>query len=149
MAGIGFKVNFSAPEIQVALDQIKSYDGKSRLQIEKVVSDSVKAIRAGAVSRVGSHTGYLKKNIRSNFSVKTVTGQVKAKSRYAHLIEFGARATIVRPRLKKSLKIYSPGAIFFTKIAHIPARPPRPFMRPAFEDEKPNLISGLEKAVQP
>lgn len=149
MAGRGFRVTMAVPEIQQALDQISIYDTKSALRVEQAIATSTKAIGAGAKQRVSVHTGKLKKKISTRFENKGATGVVSAKTPYAHLIEFGAKSAVERPKTKKVLKLYSPGAIFFSKIAHIPARAPRPFMRPAFEDEKPNLISELEKAVQP
>lgn len=166
--GYNFRVYMDVPELQETLDQIKAYDGKSRLKIEEAVSKSRLNIAKGAKQRVRVKSGALKKSISSSFNRKTVTGYVRARKPHAHLVEFGARATTVqvdkkhninrsllaerRPELGikpvRALKIPIAGGIYRAS-AKIPARKEHPFMRPAFEDEKPNLIKRLKEAVKP
>jgi HK97 gp10 family phage protein len=52
--------------------------------------------------------------------MKTASGSITANTFYAHIPEFGS------------------------KYVH-----ERPYMRPAYEDEKPKLIKGIKDAVKP
>ncbi len=149
MSGNGFRVNFSVPELGEAIAKVGAYNGKSRLRIETVVEKSTKNIATGVRRRA---VGSLKKKTSSRFDRKTVTGYVSVKSPIAHLVEFGAKAATEKPSKKKALKIPSPGlgvADMYAKSAHIPKRRENPYMRPSFEDEKPDFVKGLKEAVQP
>lgn len=151
--GRGFQINFSVPELSEAINKIGSYDGKTALKIENQVQTSGKNIRGGAVRRVRVRTGYLKKHISTRFDKKTITSFISAKAPHAHLVEFGAKAAVTKPDTKKALKIPWRGmgveGMYFAKSAQIPQRKAYPYMRPAFEAEKPNLIRGLKEAVKP
>jgi HK97 gp10 family phage protein len=158
-----FQIWFSVPEIGEALDKISAYDGKSALRIENAVRESTKNIKNGAKQRVPVRTGRLQKTITSGFNARNIQGYVRAGSYnggwgggapYAHLVEFGARAAVVKPKNAKALKIGRPGAEAaglkeFSGQVKISKRNEQPFMRPAVEDEKPDLIKNLKEAVQP
>ena len=150
----GFRVYFDVPELEQTLGQLKAYDGKAALKVEEAVSTSTKNIAKGARQRVPVRSGKLKKSIRSRFDKRAVTGYVQARQPHAHLVEFGAKGATVEPKSKKALKIpwsggMGVGGTYFAASAKIPARKERPFMRPAFEDEKPELIKALKEAVKP
>lgn len=158
-----FRIYFDVPELGEAIRQIGAYDGKAATRIENAVKQATKNIKEGAKARVPVRTGALKKSISARFHRKSVTGYVKAGSYnggrgggvpYAHLVEFGAKATTVKPVKAKALNIGPPGAEAaglneFARKVQIPKRNERPFMRPAFEEEKPNLIRAVKEAVQP
>jgi len=144
MAG-GFYVSFKVPEIQQTLSKIKTYDVMTAARIEQSIDHSTKAIATGAKNRVPVRTGKLKKNISSRFDHRTITGYVSAKTPYAHLVEFGAKAASVKPVKKKAL-LFKGG---YSAKANVPARTAKPYMRPSFEEEKPNLIRNVKEAVKP
>ena len=123
MAGRGFYVNFKVPELETAMKILKTYDAKTVLRIEKQVSDSTKAIRKGVARRIHDVSGYLRKHTSSSFNVLKVEGTVREKAPHAHLVEFGHKGPAPAPE--------------------------HPTMRPAFEDERPNLVNGLARAVKP
>lgn len=153
--GYGFRVNFSVPELSETVRQIKYYDGKTALKVEEQVKKSTRVIGDGARRRVRVLSGDLKKSISTRFDAKTITGYIAARQPYAHLVEFGAKATVTKPtRQRKALKIpwkggLGIGGMYYATKADIPKRRERPFMRPAFEEEKPNLIKGIKEAVKP
>jgi HK97 gp10 family phage protein len=119
----GFYVSFKVPELNEALSKLSAYDGKTAQKIEKAVSDSTKAISKGASRRVPIRTGDLKKNVTSRFDKNRVVGTVAAREPYAHLVEFGHKGPA-------------------------PAGE-HPFLRPAFEEERPNLVRNITQAVKP
>jgi HK97 gp10 family phage protein len=152
--GRGFQINFSVPELGEAIRKVGAYDTKTAQKIENQVNKSTKNIANGARRRVPVRSGYLKKHISSRFDARSITGYVAAKAPHAHLVEFGAKASHEKPDRKKALKIpwhggMGVGGEYYAKSADIPARREHPYMRPAFEDEKPNLIRGVKEAVKP
>jgi HK97 gp10 family phage protein len=124
----GFYINFKVPELQESLKDMSKYDTKTAMKIEAAVSASTKAIGKGARQRVAVDSGDLRKSIRTSFNVQKVTGTISAKQYYAHFVEFGAKAVPSR---------------------NIPKRSERPYMRPAFEQERANLIKAITEAVKP
>jgi hypothetical protein len=69
------------------------------------------------------------------------------------LVEFGHKGGTAKPETKKALKIpwrgTGTGGENFAANADIPSVRERPYMRPAFENEKPSLIRGIKEAVKP
>lgn len=156
-------------ELRKALDSIALYDRQSFKRIEKAVEDGTKAIERGARRRVPIRSGSLKKSIFSRMDRKDVAGYVGAKAPHAHLVEHGVKektvdlkdpGTLSMRRKRKGVTVMplkgakpstKPGARntgFATKFT-IPARAKRPFMSPAFEEERPKIVRSFEQAVQP
>jgi hypothetical protein len=134
MAGRGFYVNFKVPELDAAVKNIGKYDAKTALKIENQIQESTRNIRRGVLSRIHDVSGYLRKHATSNFNRLKLEGVVREKAPHAHLVEFGHTQVISRGENK--------GAT----VGHVPEHPT---MRPAFEEERPNLIRGLSEAVKP
>lgn len=153
----GFRVSMEVPELSEAVKKIGKYNGKVGLMLEDAVQESTKAIAAGERQRVPVRTGRLKKKISSRFNRKKIEGVAIARAPYAHLVEFGAKAATAKPKNAKAIKLIDKGmlegsggefGIAFAASAKIPARRARPFARPAFEAEKPNLLRKIAKAVK-
>ena len=101
-----------------------------------------------------------KKNINSNKSVKTghlirsVSTDVKgleatihtSNLKYAPMVEFGTKAHIIRPKSKKAL--YWKGASRPVKQVSHPGSKAKPYLIPAFEDEKDKFINDLKEAIE-
>lgn len=145
MAYGGFRVHVDNSDITKALERIQLYSKKMPLAVENAVSGSAKAIARGGKQRVRVKSGKLKKSIGSSFDLKKCEGKAFVKMPHAHLIEFGAKASVAKPKAKKALKI---NGKFFGK-AKIPERRAFPFMKPAYEEEKPALLKKIKEAVQP
>lgn len=143
-----FYAKISSSELGDALKSISAWDGKTRLAVENILQEGTRDIARGAKQRVSVRTGTLKKNIRSGFNRRVPEGIVRARTPYAHLVEFGAKAYTVRAKKKKALTINSGSQLFLRKSARIPARKGRPFIKPAFEAELPRIISDIKKALR-
>ena len=130
MAGKGFYINFRVPELQNAIKNLSKYDGKTAMKIEEQIRSSTLAIKKGALSRIHDVTGYLRKHTVSNFNRNKLEGTVREKAPHAHLVEFGHRLTNEHGE----------------EIGRVPEHP---ILRPAFEEERPNLVRGIEQAVKP
>lgn len=142
-----FLAKVTSSDLTKAMSSISAWDGETRLAIENALQDSTKNIARGAKQKVAQCSGKLKKSIKTGFDRRKPEGLVKAKTPYAHIVEFGAKAHIVRAKNKKALSISAGGDLLLRKSAKIPARKGRPFIKPAFDAEEPKLISNMKKVL--
>ena len=149
MAMFQIKITPANKELREAIGSISAYDGKARLRIEDAVETTVKEMSRTAKALVPVKTGTLKKSVFWSFQRKTVVGYFGAKAPYAHLIELGAKASIEKPKEKKALMIAAAGNLQYAASAKIPSRGAHPFIRPAYEQGRPEFIRRLKEAVQP
>lgn len=142
-----FKLNLGIKDLQIKLAEISKYDATTQDKIRSAVQTSTARIAAGARQRVRVKSGMLMKNITMSYDSAKNEGEVHAKTFYAHFLEFGAKAVTVKPKTKKALH----GGVIagFASHVNVPARVARPFLGPAFEEEKPNLIKAIEDAINP
>ena len=129
--------------------EVANLSGKSEDKVKDVLKNSAFKIESKA-----------KKNINSNKSVKTghlirsVSTDVKgleatihtSNLKYAPMVEFGTKAHIIRPKSKKAL--YWKGASRPVKQVSHPGSKAKPYLIPAFEDEKDNFINDLKEAIE-
>lgn len=88
----------SDEELTKCLKQIKAFDGKTRLGVEKALRNGTKRVRTGAARRVAVRSGTLKRSLRSGFSRAKLEGVIRAKQPYAHLVEYGAQGFFTKPK---------------------------------------------------
>lgn len=143
--GNKFIMKVSTAELSNAIQSINAYDGKSRLGVEKALQDGAKWVANGARQRVAVRSGKTKRSIKNSFSRQKLESYVKATTHNAHLIEFGTRPHKIRIKRKKVLVIE--GGMAGKEVMH-PGTRARPFMRPAFEAEAPNITKEILKVVQ-
>jgi len=130
-----------------ALGSISAWDGKTRLAVENALQNGTKAVARGAKQRVAQRSGKLKKSIKTGFDRRKPEGMVRAKTPYAHIVEFGSKSYTLRAKNKKALTIPGGSALVLRKSAKIPARKGRPFIEPSFEAEEPKIVSSMKKVL--
>lgn len=139
-------------EIAKALKSISTFDGKTRIKIENAVNNTVRAMARLAKQKVPRRTGRLEDSVFSSFRKGECVGYFGARRQNAHLIEGGVKASVVKPKKKNGKKVlrfypYYVGAPVYRRRMNIPARPARPFVKPAYDDELPRLFNRLRKAL--
>lgn len=144
-----FVVNLGINDLQRSLGAFKTYDAKTQDKLRSTVQTSTANIMLGAKRRVRVKSGDLIQHITMTYDGARNIGTARAKSPHAHLVEYGARAVVEHPEQKKALHSAALTGTGFAASVHIPARPAYPYMRPAFEDEKPNLVRSTEAAIKP
>lgn len=112
-------IEFDRHSVKQALGNFSNYDTKTRKRVAEAIKKSMKNVERGAKSRVPVRTADLKEHITTSFDSRTMKGSIKANEFYAHFSEFGTEKEISRP-----------------------------YMRPAYEAERPNLIRGISEAVK-
>lgn len=142
--GRGFRVDVDTTEINKELAKISLYSAHCGLKLENAVKSSTQNIAKGGKRRAPKKSGALRKSIKSSFSKTKCEGVAYAKAPHAHLIEFGVKASMTKPKNKKVLKI---NGKFVGKSVNIPARQGTPFLKPAFEEEKPHLLREIKNSV--
>lgn len=145
----GWYSSFTIDGLDDALRNIAAYNTKTLIGLEESVRDAGVNIAGKARLAVNVRTGRLRRSIKSNFNRTKMQTTIQTKVPYAHLVELGAAATIIKPKKRKFLKIpSSSGNYFVSRPIHIPARPARPFMNPAYQSEKPKLEARVKKILQ-
>nr|DAJ57242.1 MAG TPA: Minor capsid protein [Caudoviricetes sp.] len=142
------KIGYAVEDLAEAVEQIGVYDFESQNKMEQAFASSLKDIRDSARQRVAIGTGKLRRSIKTKFDKASWIGEVRARGRHAHLVEGGAKKTIVKPKKKKALKADGFGTRRFFSKAVIPARRARPYMIPAFEEVKPKFTKRIKDAVK-
>lgn len=142
-----FYAKVTSNDLTKALGSISAWDGKTRLAVENALQNGTKAVARGAKQRASQRSGKLKKSIKTGFDRRKPEGMVRAKTPYAHIVEFGSKSYIVRAKNKKALTIPSSNEPVLRKSAKIPARKGRPFIKPAFEAEESKIVSNIRKVL--
>lgn len=132
--------------VQEVIANLKKYDEDTQQRVGEVVNTSLKNIAKGARSRLPqSKTGNLRKGLKKKYSKKATGGTVTSNAPHSHLIEFGTKPHKIAVKGKKVL---SDGSILGKEVMH-PGSKARPFLQPAYYQERSNYIEGLKKAVKP
>ena len=118
-------------------------------KIHKVLKNSAMAIEANAKRNLSSNgsvqTGHLRHsiaNFRRGMTATVHTSNVK----YAPMVEYGTKAHIIKAKNKKAL--YWKGASHPVKSVRHPGSKAKPYLIPAFESEKDNLIKNLKEVIE-
>lgn len=111
-------------------------------------------IRDEAKRLCPKNEGTLAKSIRATRKKGTKQGEIvylikpgrgkKANAWYAHLIEFGTAAHIIRAKKKKVL---AANGTVYGKVVRHPGTHPRPFLRPAFDTKWREAIEKIRERL--
>jgi HK97 gp10 family phage protein len=98
-------------------------------------------VKPVAQRNVHSVSGELAKGLKVGTRARggTVTASLKATGKHrsiAHLVEFGTAAHTITAKNRKGLSF---GGLFFQSVQH-PGAKPRPFMRPALDQQAQNAV---------
>ena len=129
--------------------EVANLSGKSEDKIKDVLKNSAFKIESKAKKNINSNksvkTGHLIRSISTD--VKGLEATIHTSNlKYAPMVEFGTKAHIIRPKSKKAL--YWKGASRPVKQVSHPGSKAKPYLIPAFEDEKDNFINDLKKAIE-
>jgi HK97 gp10 family phage protein len=132
--------NFSKMGRQV-YNETRDEVQKSALQIES------NAKRLAPVSnRAGG--GNLRSYINHKITEGGFSAEVTSHADYSAYVEYDTRAHIIWAKKAKALHFKKGGADVFAKWVWHPGTKAQPFMRPAFESEKPHFLRSIEGIVR-
>ena len=129
--------------------EVASLSNKSEDRVKEVVKNSAFNIESKAKKNINSNksvkTGHLIRSISTD--VKGLEATIHTSNlKYAPMVEFGTKAHIIRPKNKKAL--YWKGANRPVKQVNHPGSKSKPYLIPAFEDEKDKFIENLKEAIE-
>ena len=118
---------------------------KTKGNVQKVLNNTGFKIETKAKGNVPVDTGHLRRGITTKIGDMEVivhTSNIK----YARGVEFGTRPHLIKPKNKKAL--YWKGAKHPVKSINHPGSKAKPYLIPAFESEKDNLIKDLKEVIE-
>jgi HK97 gp10 family phage protein len=118
---------------------------KTKVNVQKVLNNTGFKIETKAKGNVPVDTGHLRRGITTKIGDMEVivhTSNIK----YARGVEFGTRPHLIKPKNKKAL--YWKGAKHPVKSVNHPGSKAKPYLIPAFESEKDNLIKDLKEVIE-
>lgn len=127
-----------------ALRDIDKYNAETRERIKKAVRQGTSDICEDAKHRVPVKSGDLKASIGYEMRRNGSQGVVYAKSKKAHLLEFGTGPAVIIAKRRKALKYGDR----FSRRVFVPAKKAKPFMRPAIESKRPEVERMIMEAVE-
>ena len=129
--------------------EITKLDDKTKDNVQKVLNNTGFKIEAQAKTNLNRNksvvTGHLMRGITTkigNMEVTVHTSNIK----YAPMVEYGTKAHIIKAKNKKAL--YWKGASHPVKSVRHPGSKAKPYLIPAFESEKDNLIKNLKEVIE-
>ena len=129
---------------KAVLKKLRDIEKQAQTAIKSEMEAALYEIQGKAVSKVPVDTGVLKNSIRVDAAdIKNLKGSVIAEADYAPYVEFGTGALVDVP---EGLEDY---AIQFKGQGKRQVNlPPRPFLIPAWEQERLKLVDNIEKAIE-
>jgi len=142
-------INIDTSEIDKFVIDLKEVSEEIRSDIQKVLVNSGFNIEARAKRNISNNgsvkTGHLRRGITTNVGNMEVTVHT-SNIKYARLVEEGTRPHTIRAKNKKAL--YWKGAKHPVRSVRHPGSKAKPYLIPAFEAEKKELIKELEKVIE-
>lgn len=157
-------------DVKTIMRNYKAFDVAVQAQLEKVTNRSLGKIARGAKQRVSSRGVRtnakgrkldIKSRItsqRAKFSKGRTGGIVWSKAPHSHLVEFGTKAHALTKGTTNSAKRARSGKKQLVMVingnpvsgAHImhPGSRPKPFLQPAYLQERSNYIDAVKSAVK-
>lgn len=130
MADLQARFNLASSDVEKALTGADSKPRQDVLALGR-------RIVANAQQRCPVKTGTLRRSIGMDLAVagNQMTLGVFAKARHASFVEQGTRPHAIRPKRARVLRFQAGGRTVFAAHVDHPGTRPRPFLRPAIEDE--------------
>ena len=138
-------IKIDTSELDKFVVEITNLNDKTKDNVQKVLNNTGFKIETKAKGNVPVDTGHLRRGITTKIGDMEVivhTSNIK----YARGVEFGTRPHLIKPKNKKAL--YWKGAKHPVKTVNHPGSKAKPYLIPAFESEKDNLIKDLKEVIE-
>lgn len=141
------KISINADEaVKDAIRQIKDASIEKRAKIKWAIQETTEKVFENAKRKAPlGKTGNLRKGIEMEMYRNGNAGIVKATAPHSHLVELGTNPRFTAPKKKKALKINDKFVSGFISTGKMK---PKPFLKPAAEEEHANFVARLEEAIK-
>ena len=141
---------------------IKRFGEKATGKLRKEVSRSVIRMQSDAKNNIAVDTGQARDSVRTDLRESGLSGFVGSSVKHARYLEDGTKPHEIVPVRAKALS-WKPrggsvehlvavanvsGKRVFTMRVHHPGTKARPWLRPAFEKDRPKFLRAIPKAVR-
>ena len=152
MSDVKVTVRYDASSINKAISDLKGYELRKIKRVNTVINLGLRSIARKARSKapVGM-TGKLKKSIKVRMFNGQSKGYVAARAPHSHLVEFGTKAVVIKPKKKKVLRIVDGnlGLLrFVSGEVHIPKRKANPYFFNSANEELPAIERKIMEAME-
>ena len=142
-------IKIDASELNKFSVYLVKLSNESEDNVKKVVKNSAFNIQKNAMSNLTKNksvaTGHLRRGISTD--IKGLEATVHTSNiKYAPMIEYGTRAHIIKPKNKKFL--YWKGASHPVKQVNHPGSKAKPYLIPAFNQEKDQFLEKLKEVIK-
>ena len=129
--------------------ELGKISNKQEEKVKQVVKSSAFNIQKNAISNLTKNksviTGHLRRGISTD--IKALEATIHTSSiKYAPGVEFGTKSHIIRPKNKKAL--YWKGAKHPVKQVNHPGSKAKPYLIPAFNQEKDQFLEKLKEVIK-
>ena len=131
--------------IKKATSDIAKYEDGAQKRMKAAIRQGTQDTLRMAKNKAPIATGNLVKRLTMEYDEKNNRGFVKSKAPHSILLEKGVKPSIAVPKKKKVLKF---GGVF-ARYALIPARRPKPYMKPALDETEPKIVKNIQEALKP
>ena len=133
--------------LETAIRNLHSWETEKIKKVADQYNRSALAIEKGAKLRVPTDTGALKTDIQKRVTItehnRVVSAEVFNKKKYAPFVEFGTGALVEVPAEQEEYALQFKG-----KTGRVRNYRARPYLFPAFEEERPILIQKLTEILR-
>ena len=142
-------IKINADELNKFSVEVIKLSNEVEEDVKKVVKNSAFSIEANAKSNLTKNksvdTGHLRRGIATD--IKGLGATIHTSNiKYAPGVEYGTKAHIIRPKNKKVL--YWKGAKHPVKKVNHPGSKAKPFLIPAFNQEKDQFLEKLKEVIK-
>ena len=129
--------------------ELGKISNKQEEKVKQVVKSSAFNIQKNAISNLTKNksviTGHLRRGI--SIDIKALEATIHTSSiKYAPGVEFGTKSHIIRPKNKKAL--YWKGDKHPVKQVNHPGSKAKPYLIPAFNQEKDQFLEKLKEVIK-
>ena len=142
-------IKINADELNKFSVEVIKLSNEVEEDVKKVVKNSAFNIQKNAMSNLTKNksvaTGHLRRGISTD--IKGLGATIHTSNiKYARGVEEGTKSHIIRPKNKKAL--YWKGAKHPVKKVNHPGSKAKPFLTPAFNQEKDQFLEKLKEVIK-
>ena len=142
-------IKINADELNKFSVEVIKLSNEVEKDVKKVVKNSAFNIEKNAKSNLTENksvaTGHLRRGISTD--IKGLEATIHTSNiKYAPMVEYGTRAHVIKPKNKKVL--YWKGAAHPVKKVNHPGSKAKPYLIPAFNQEKDQFLEKLKEVIK-
>jgi len=125
-------------------DALAVYADKVSSDVKDAIAESANAIAEAAKKNT---SGELSDSISAEVADDGLSAVITADSPHAVFVEYGVKIPAIKAEKAKALHFKIDGKDVFAKSAKAHSIPPKPFLNPAFEDNRQDILDNISNIL--